>query len=297
MKILVTGANGFLGQHLVKLLLSNGFSVLATGRGPARLVQASATPIPYQSLDFTSREETLAVFRDFQPDMVIHTAAMSKPDECALFPEQAYTVNVKGTLNLLEAGAVSKAHFIFLSTDFIFDGEKGMYLETDPPAPVNYYGETKWEAEKKVQAYPADWTIIRTVLVYGPNYSGRKNIIDIVKEKLQQGEPYSVVDDQLRTPTFVEDLAGAILKLIEKKANGIFHVAGEDMLSPYAMACRVAAALALDSSLLKRVNASVFTEPARRPLKTGLNISKATTQLGYQPLSFDEGLRRTLDQK
>lgn len=297
MRILVTGANGFLGQHLVELLHAKGFDILATGRGSSRLAFPGADAVAYQPLDFTDSSSTLDNVKAFHPDTIIHTAAMSKPDDCALQPELAYEVNTKGTVHLLDAAAACKSQFVFLSTDFVFDGQTGMYRESDIPAPVNFYGTTKWEAEKKVQAYPHNWSIVRTVLVYGPNYAGKKNIIDVVKEKLQKGEPYSVVNDQLRTPTFVKDLALGISLLLEKNASGIFHLAGQDRMTPYEMACKVAARLQLDAGLLQPVHAGIFREPAQRPLKTGLDITKAKDLLGYQPLSFSEGLDQTLVQK
>jgi dTDP-4-dehydrorhamnose reductase len=130
-------------------------------------------------------------------------------------------------------------------------------------------------------------------MVYGKPLPGRNNILGIVKEKLEKGEEYRVVNDQVRTPTYVEDLAEGIARIIEKKATGIFHLSGTDVLTPYEMALRTAVFLGLDSSLLKKVTADVFSEPAKRPLKTGFNINKAMRELGYHPVPFEEGLRRT----
>lgn len=115
------------------------------------------------------------VFENYQPEVVIHAGAMSKPDECEENQWQCYITNVEGTLNLLMNAAVTKSFFIFISTDFIFDGEKGMYKEDDKPAPVNFYGKTKMEAEEAVKEYIADWAIVRTVLVYGKPQSGSNN--------------------------------------------------------------------------------------------------------------------------
>ena len=133
-----------------------------------------------------------------------------------------------------------------------------MYNENDIPAPVNYYGRTKLEAEEAVKEYEYDWTIVRTVLVYGKNHSGHNNILKIVKEKLDKGEKYNVVDDQVRTPTYVEDLAKGIVSIIEKKATGIFHLSGKDILTPYQMAIKTAEYLHLNSSVLKKSDGSKF---------------------------------------
>jgi dTDP-4-dehydrorhamnose reductase len=244
-------------------------------------------------MDFTDPFSIHDVFENIKPDVVIHAGAMSKPDECETNQMLAYLVNVEGTVQLLINSADLKSFFVFLSTDFVFDGERGMYDEDDKPNPVNYYGRTKLEAEESVKEYEFNWAIVRTVLVYGKNHSGHSNILKIVKEKLEKGEEYSVVDDQLRTPTYVEDLAKGIVSIIERKATGIFHLSGKDMLTPYQMAIKTAEYLGFDSSGIKKVTAASFSQPARRPAKTGFAIDKARKELGYEPLSFDEGLKKT----
>ena len=172
-----------------------------------------------------------------------------------------------------------------------------MYDEEDVAIPVNYYGRTKLEGEELVKDYEADWAIVRTVLVYGMPPAGRANILTIVKDKLTKGEVYNVVDDQVRTPTYIGDLAACIVSIIEKKEKGVFHLAGKDILTPYQMAIKTANYLGLDSSLINRVTASNFSQPAKRPAKTGLDITKAKKKIGYEPISFDEGLVKTFSQK
>jgi dTDP-4-dehydrorhamnose reductase len=210
-------------------------------------------------------------FENNKPDVVIHSGAMSKPDECEIDQMKAYLVNVEGTVQLLINSEELKSFFVFLSTDFVFDGERGMYKEDDAPKPVNYYGRTKLEGEEAVKEYEHDWAIVRTVLVYGKNHSGHSNILKIVREKLEKGEEYSVFDDQVRTPTYVEDLAKGIVSIIEKKATGVFHLSGKNILTPYQMAIKTAEHLELDSSVIKKVTAASFSQPAIRPLKTGLH--------------------------
>jgi len=293
MKILITGANGFLGYYLAEQLLAKNLSVIATGRGECRLPFTQNTNFQYLGMDFTDPFSIHDVFENIKPDVVIHAGAMSKPDECETDQMLAYLVNVEGTVQLLINSADLKSFFIFVSTDFVFDGERGMYNEDDIPNPVNYYGRTKLEAEEAVKEYEFDWAIVRTVLVYGKNHSGHNNILKIVKEKLEKGEVYSVVDDQLRTPTYVEDLAKGIVSIIEKKATGIFHLSGKDILTPYQMATKTAEYLGLKSSLIKKVTAANFTQPAKRPPRTGFIIDKARKELGYEPISFEEGLKKT----
>ncbi|MBN8676341.1 MAG: SDR family oxidoreductase [Chitinophagales bacterium] len=293
MRILVTGANGFLGNYLVQQLLQKQFPVIATGKGNNRLPFAGADNFYYQPMDFTDPFAVHDVFEKYQPTIVVHAGAMSKPDDCEKEQWQAYLVNVEGTVTLLTNAEEYQSFFIFVSTDFVFDGKKGMYSEMDIPLPVNFYGKTKLEAEEIVKEYPFDWAITRTVLVYGKPLAGRSNILSIVKEKLEKGEQYSVVNDQVRTPTYVEDLAAGIVAIIEKKATGIYHLSGADILTPFEMAIRTADYLGLDKSLLKKVTAADFTQPAKRPPKTGFNIEKAKKELGYRPLSFAEGLAKT----
>jgi dTDP-4-dehydrorhamnose reductase len=159
--------------------------------------------------------------------------------------------------------------------------------------PVNYYGSSKLAAEKAVMETDLNWCIIRTVLVYGNILTGnRSNIISWVQENLTAGKNIKVVSDQWRTPTYVEDLARGILLVIEKNATGIYHISGDEMLTPYDMAIATANYLGLDKTLIEKVDASMFKQPAMRPAKTGFVIDKAKRYLGYKPLSFDEGLRK-----
>lgn len=292
MSVLITGANGFLGHYLVKKLLQENYPVIATGRGESRLPFEDAENYTYVSLDFTDPYAVHDVFEQYKPAVVIHAGAMGKPDECEEQQWQAYLVNVEGTVTLLMNAAGQQSFFVYISTDFVFDGSKGSYREDDTTAPVNYYGRTKEEAEGAVMEYDGDWAIVRTVLVYGQPLSGRSNILTIVKDKLQQGQTYNVVDDQFRTPTYVEDLAEGITRIVKQKAKGIFHLSGEELLTPFQMAGQAADHLGLDSSLIHRVTAADFSQPAKRPVNTSFNIEKAKKILGYAPLSFKDGLHK-----
>lgn len=298
MKILVTGANGFIGHYLIEVLLAKGYDVIATGKGECRLPFSGQSGFTYAMLDFTDINSVNRIFEAHKPAVVVHAGANGKPDECEVDKEAAFRINVTGTENMLHASAGQKAFFIFLSTDFIFDGKRGMYSEEDQPGPVNYYGETKLMGEELVQKYVFPFSIIRTILVYGKPLTGRGNILTVVKDKLERGEVYNVFDDQVRTPTYVEDLTSAITSVIEKKATGIYHIGGADVLTPYEMACMTADYHRLDKSLLEKVTKENFSQPALRPLVTGLNIDKARKQLEYNPISFQEGLKKTFhDQK
>jgi dTDP-4-dehydrorhamnose reductase len=276
-------------------LLQQGYKVVATGKGPNRLSYSDEN-FRYDTMDYISKEDIGNVFSAAKPDVVVHCGAISKPDECEQNKEAAFLSNVTGTINLLEAAAKQEAHFIFLSTDFVFSGEKGFYKEEDERFPVNYYGETKVLAEDEVMKYAFNWTIVRTVLVYGKTFSGRENIVTNTAKALQQGKSLKIFDDQVRTPTYVEDLAAGIVVIIEKEKSGIYHLSGEDVKTPYDIAVDTARLLGHDVSQITPVKAHEFDQPALRPAKTGFNIRKAKEEIGFRPLSFAEGLEKTFRQ-
>jgi len=288
MKVLITGANGLLGQKLVQLL-SSRTEVVATSRGPCRFELPPGSS--YHSMDITNEDQVSSVINQLQPQAVIHTAAMTQVDQCEQDQESCLSVNVEGTRNVAEAAESISAYLIHLSTDFIFDGQSGPYNEEASPAPVNFYGECKLRAEKIVQDISQGSAIIRTILVYGwlPNMS-RPNIILWVKESLEQNKTIQLVDDQWRTPTLVEDLAQGCWLVLEKHARGVYHVAGSDFITPYQMALQTAEYFDLDKELIKKTDSSMFTQPAKRPLITGFEITKAASELGYKPHTFAEGI-------
>jgi len=293
MKILITGANGLLGQHLVKLLLdTTAHDIIATGKGDPRYVVQNSR-LHYYALDITDGMAVHSLFEKLLPDTIVHCAALTQADECELNPIKAWEINVTATRFIVEAAKKINAFLIFISTDFVFDGINGPYKETDTVNPVSYYGSTKVAAEKSVAESGLPYAIARTCLLYGNIFVGtRNNVISWVKENLEQVKKIKVVSDQWRTPTYVEDLAKGILLIAEKKAVGLFHISGKDFLSPYDMAMATAAYLNLDASLIEKVDASVFTQPAKRPVTTGFIIDKAKNELGYEPLSFREGMMK-----
>lgn len=290
MKILITGATGLFGQNAVKQFADAGHTVIATSRGVSRL-SAQDPSWNYVAMDITDRKEVIHQVGIIQPDVIIHAAANAQPDSCEMDKAACYDTNVNATRYFTEAAATINAKLVFISTDFVFSGEDGPYRETDVPAPVNYYGETKWEAEQIVQQSGVNQAIVRTVLVYGNILTGtRSNIVTWVKDNLEKEKPIKVVSDQVRTPTFVEDLVTGVRLVVEKNAAGIYHISGREVLTPYDMAVQVADYFGLNKDLMEKVDAAVFTQPARRPLKTGFIIEKAERELGYQPISFRQGI-------
>jgi dTDP-4-dehydrorhamnose reductase len=183
------------------------------------------------------------------------------------------------------------AHFIQLSTDFIFDGKAGPYKEDDTPNPLSFYGETKLKAENIVKNKAKKWSIIRTVLVYGLVHDmSRSNIVLWAKNALEKGQVLNIVDDQFRSPTLAEDLAIGCQLIEQKEAEGVFNISGKDQMSIVSLVERVADYFQLDKSVIEKVSSSTLNQPAKRPPITGFNLEKSIKELGYKPHSFEEGI-------
>jgi len=293
MNILVTGGNGFLGQHLVKHL-SSKYNITAAGRGGCRIQQE--IPFTWRSIDLTDAEAVHSLITHSRPDIIIHTAANSKPDECEKNKDLCLLNNVEATGNLLlpfQEVSTSESMFIYLSTDFIF-GDNGPHGEGDLAAPLNFYGHSKLMAEELVIGSGVPYAIVRPVFIYGQVWPGlRPSFLHWVKSSLGQNKQIKVVSDQLRTPTYVNDICKGIQTIITGHKTGVYHLAGKDILSPYAMAVTTANVLGLDTGLIVNVTSETFPEPVKRAGRSGLTIEKARTELGYEPVSFEEGVRHT----
>lgn len=296
-KVLVTGSNGLLGQKLVQLLMEDPqYDLIATARGKNRL------PFPeslytFLPLDITDKKQVDKVISEVKPEFIIHTAAMTNVDQCETERDACWKQNVDAVQYITEAAEKAKSFLIHLSTDFIFDGKNGPYDENAKPAPLSYYGESKLAAEKIVLKCKAKWAIARTVLVYGVAHDmSRSNIILWVKKSLEENKNIQVVNDQWRTPTLAEDLAMGCYLIMENESTGIYNISGKDFLTPYQMAIQTATFFNLDKSLITKSDSTKFTQPAKRPPKTGFIIEKAINNLGYDPHSFDEGIRLVAEQ-
>lgn len=289
MKILVTGANGLLGQKLSALLIEDKdvFPIL-TAR---EKLSFPATQGEFRAMDITDGEAVQRVIESEKPSVVINTAAMTLVDQCETQQDLCWKNNVTAVESLIQACTSAKSHLIHVSTDFIFDGSHGPLDETAVPNPVNFYGKSKAAAEKLILDSDVSWAILRTVLVFGITHDlSRSNIVLWVKENLEKEKSIKVVNDQWRTPTLAEDLAMGCYLAAKQKAKGIYNISGEDFMTPYDIAIATAEFFNLDKTLISPVDATTFTQPAKRPAKTGFIIEKAKRELGYQPRSFKEGL-------
>ena len=295
-KILITGSNGLLGQKLIDLYLKNNdVKLIATARGINRY------PIDegyeYAIMDITSFEQVQEVIKKYKPHCIINTAAMTNVDQCEEDMVGAENLNINAVSHLIDAANQVDAHFIQLSTDFIFDGKAGPYKEDDEPNPLSFYGKTKLEAEKIIRAKSNKWSIIRTILVYGIVHDmSRSNIVLWAKNALEKGQPFKIVDDQFRSPTLAEDLAIGCQLVEQKEAEGIYNISGKDQMSIVSLVERVADYFQLDKTSIERVSSSTLNQPAKRPPITGFNLDKSVKQLGYNPHSFEEGIELLMRQ-
>ena len=289
-KLLVTGANGLLGQNVVKQLANqNNYEVYATARGECRFNLPEG--INYVQLDLTSEESLSKAFNDIQPDLVIHTAAMTNVDKCEQEKEECWKINVVATENIIKAVKSQDAYLVNVSTDFVFDGEDGPYVETDKPNPVSYYGESKLKGEELCEQYGIRYSTVRTIIVYGVvDNMSRSNLVLWTKKSLENKQDIKVINDQFRSPTWAGDLAWACIKLAELEKEGIYHISGETTKSIYEWVEEVVEYFDLDDQYISPVSSADLNQPAKRPPKTGFDISKAKQDLGFSPKTFKEGI-------
>jgi len=272
---------------LVKLLVSKKeYDVYALSRGENRLHDRKG--YTYYSIDMSQTAELEKLLRAIRPDFLVHTAAMTNVDACELNPEECDKMNVDVVEQLVRILKPINTHLVHLSTDFVFSGLKGsLYDEDDTPDPVNHYGLSKLRSERIVEESGISFAILRTVLVYGMvDGNERSNVVLWVKNSLEQKKHINVVTDQLRMPTYAEDLAEACWLAINSGARGIFNVSSSELLSIYELALLVADAFGLDKELIHPVETGALSLPAKRPLSTGLDLSKSVRELKLPLRSF-----------
>ncbi|WFO75968.1 dTDP-4-dehydrorhamnose reductase [Desulfurococcaceae archaeon MEX13E-LK6-19] len=272
MKVLVTGASGLLGKKLVTELLANGHQVIAIyNRNPVPIEDPSLEKYRIDISDTVLLEDLILKKR---PGVIVHAAAYTDVDGCERDKKKAWLVNVEATRSIVRAARVVRAHLIYISTDYVFDGERGYYKETDIPNPVNYYGLTKLIAEELVGSSDLLYTIVRPSAIYGIGGS-KKSFAEYVAEKLSKGEKVYALVDQYVSPTLNTLLAKAVAEIVDMRPMGIFHVAGERM-SRYEFAIKIAEKLNLPVDLVEKASINDMKHwLARRPRDSSLDTSKA----------------------
>jgi len=287
--VLVTGAGGLLGSRLVRVLASQGYRVVAVYR---RHPPPGVPGVEPRRLDVTDWVRLEDLILKTRPSTVVHAAAMTDVDGCERDRAAAWRVNVDATRSVVRAARVVNAHLVYVSTDYVFDGERGMYRETDTPAPVNYYGLTKLVAEELVRGSDLLYTVVRPSAIYGVGGS-KKSFAEYVAERLSRGERVRALADQYVSPTYNGLLAEALAEIVEVKPLGTLHVAGPRM-SRLEFAKRVAEVLGLPADLVEPASMEEFAArwAARRPRDSSLDTSKARGILETRFWDFGLALQR-----
>jgi dTDP-4-dehydrorhamnose reductase len=281
MKLLITGSSGLLGSKLVTA--AGGYEIIST-YGTKPLLPNSI------KMDITDKNEALRVMSKFKPDVVIHAAAETDVDKCEMNKKHAWKVNVDGTKNIANACAEMGVKPVYVSTDYVFDGEKGLYDEEDEPKPINHYGLIKLEGERHVTKI-GDHLIIRTSVLYGW-HPWKKNFATWVLNSLRQEKQITIVDDHYNSPTLADNLAELLLEAVEKGLTGLYHTAGGERISRFKFALEIARTFGLNSELVKPIKmAELKAWVARRPRDSSLRVDKIRRKLKIKSLDVSEGLR------
>lgn len=269
--LLVVGASGLLGQHLVR-----------KGREVSRRVVGTYFNNPFQmqgiearKLDVTSKESVLELFEKEHPDFAILSSGLTGVDYCEEHPEEATALNETGASNIATACESSGTRLLYVSTDYVFDGERGDYKEEDDPNPVNIYGRTKLEGERVVLQTVSDSIVARVCVIYGWNtVTSKQNFVTWVLKKIESGETVELFEDQVVTPTYAHEAAEVLLKLVETEATGIYHASGSQKVSRFDIGKLIAEAFDLDPERVLPVEMERVGLPAKRPRDSSLNVRK-----------------------
>jgi len=280
-RLLVTGASGLLGSKIVEL-----------AKGKYDVIPLhDAKPLHQNSLklDITNRKQVFNLLRKLKPDLVVHTAAETNVDKCETQKELAWKTNVEGTRNVAAACSEIDAKIVYISTDYVFDGEKGLYTEEDTPNSINHYGVTKLEGENQIKKLCKNHIILRTSVLYGW-HPWKQNFATWVINSLKQGNEISIVEDHFNTPTLADNLAEIIIEALQKDLQGLYHASGSQKISRYEFAKEIAKTFNLDYSLIKPIKMSQLTTwIAKRPKDSSLNINKIKGRLKTKLLNIHEG--------
>ena len=283
MRVLVIGASGFIGQHLVGRL--NGIPDCGVaGTYWSRAPRGDANS--WYRVELADALRLEEVFRLAQPDVVVHLAAIADVGMAEREPERATAVNVGATSSIARLTDLHGAKLVFVSTEYVFDGRRGYYREDDTPSPTTHYGRTKWEAERVVSGMAAQWSVLRTSIVYGWPEPGRRNFAPWLIERLRSGQPYRGPSDVYRTPVYVGHLTDGIVKLVQEDHPGIHHVAGRDWVSMYDFGVAIAEGFGLDRDLVAPAEPGDGTTPDM----LGLDCARTMRTLGLEHPGLLEGI-------
>ncbi|MDB4950373.1 MAG: rmlD 2 [Gemmatimonadetes bacterium] len=281
-RALVLGASGLVGSHLLRAAAERGHLVVGTSH---------AQDVPgLVPLDVRDGDAVRKLVRDTGADIVFHAAASPNVDACEADPEGTAAVNVGGVRTAAEAAREVGARMVFFSSDYVFDGERGPYVETDPVNPIQEYGRQKVAAEAVCrEVLPDAHLILRVTVVYGWERQG-KNFVARLVRTLSEGGAMRVPADQFGSPTLADDLGDAAWELVDRDARGTFHVAGRDRVDRLAFARAAARAFGLPEGGIQGVTTAELGQRAPRPLNAGMRSGRAEAVIGRPMLGVDAGL-------
>jgi len=283
-KLLVTGATGLVGREVVSAAVQRGHTVYA---GWHERRPEAGTPV---KLDIADSGSVRNAF-DVSPDVVVHLAALTDVDKCEANEPMANELNCLATESIAREAAARGVYMVFVSTDYVFDGDRGLYAEDDEPQPVNKYGWSKLRGEQAVEAASGNSCIARISTPYGV-HPFRSSFATFLAGKLAAGEEVRVASDQFTSPTYTIDLSLAIIEIAERRIAGVLHVSGSERCSRLDFATALAERLSLDKLLIKPVLMNEIPWKAPRPRDSSLNVDKAKGLLRFGPNSLADSLGR-----
>jgi len=283
MKFLVTGSAGLIGSQIVKDLVQKNHAVYSCYHD-----QKPLQGIP-TLLDLTDETQIIQTLQETKPDRIIHLAAMTGVDLCETEKELATIINTKATETLARQAAKINAFFVYVSTDYVFNGISGMKKEDDITNPLGFYGKSKLEGELVLNKFASNWCIARTSTPFGI-HSTKKSFPLWVKENLETKKEIPVLVDQFTSPTYVPNLSKMLIEITTRQITGIFHVSGATRISRYALAELVADKLNLDKNLLIPTKIDAMNWKAQRPKDSSLDVSFAAEILNEKPQTIQQSL-------
>lgn len=285
-KILLFGSNGMLGQRLTdRILKDNKYELYCSSFEDESFVDG----VNYTKADITSKDDLRNLIKGIHPNIIINAAAYTNVDKAEEERELCWNINVKALEYIsMFCKVLEDIHLVHVSTDYVFDGNNGPYSEDDRLNPIGYYAKSKLAGENAVIASGIKYTIIRTNVLYGPAKKGRPDFVKWVIDSVRAGKQINIVDDQINNPTFLDDLANGIFLAVDKNKQGIFHVGGKEFLNRFDFTLRIADYFNLDKALIKPITTAELKQKAKRPLKSGLKVDKATKELGYKPTDVEQ---------
>ncbi|MGQ9706487.1 MAG: dTDP-4-dehydrorhamnose reductase [bacterium] len=271
-KILITGAKGMLGREILPILSSRDCDVIC---------------VDVEDFDLTKEDEVKDFIISKRPEIIIHAGAYTNVNDAEKNPHLSHSVNVHGTRYIVSSAEKIGADIVYISTDFIFDGEKeSAYIETDKPNPINVYGRTKYLGELEVVSYSGNWLIIRSAWLFGA--SSKCFPVRIYNRAITNGY-LKLVIDEIGSPTYTKDLAMAIANLINVNAKGVFHFVNSGRASRYDIAVKTLEYFGLNDVKIYKIMADEFETIVKRPRMTVLDISKYV-KLIERPRSWEKAL-------